>query len=114
MNSCISNFLEPIQKHALSSSVHLETVYLKALLYCRQAIIRRCLQIFNLIFHFSLQSSTVNIADNLCTKQINSSKQSMGYDQEPVISGYNDAFTISKFYVNCGEDRCGKTIMLVV
>ena len=31
--SCISRFLDPIQKHALSRSVQLEAVYLEALLY---------------------------------------------------------------------------------
>jgi hypothetical protein len=30
---CISNFLDPIQKRALSKSVQLEAVYLEALLY---------------------------------------------------------------------------------
>ena len=33
INSCISNFLDPIQKRALSRSVQLEAVYLEALLY---------------------------------------------------------------------------------
>ena len=32
INSCISNFLDPIQKRALSRSVQLEAVYLEALL----------------------------------------------------------------------------------
>ena len=33
INSCISNFLDPIQKRALSRFVQLEAVYLEALLY---------------------------------------------------------------------------------
>ena len=39
INSCISNFLDPIQKRALSRSVQLEAVYLEALLYSLDFVI---------------------------------------------------------------------------
>ena len=41
--------------------------------YCKRAIITRSLYIFYPIFHCGLYCRAVNVTDNLCTKQGNSS-----------------------------------------
>ena len=50
--------------------------------YRTRAIISLGLYIFYPIFHCGLYSKAVNITDNLCTKQGNSSKKSVVYNQE--------------------------------
>ena len=61
----------------------------------RAAIISRGLYT---IFHCSLYCRVVSITDNLCTKQGNSSKKSMVYNQErfQIKSGYNGACTVDR------------------
>ena len=56
-------------------------------MYRTSAIISRGLYIFYPIFHCGLYCRAVSIADNLCTKQGNSSMNSMVYNQERVIMG---------------------------
>ena len=47
-----------------------------------RVIIRRGLYDFYPSFHCGLYSKAANITDNLCTKQGNSSKKSVVYNQE--------------------------------